>query len=376
MGVKEKYDKIIAYVEREAANPYKKANEIVQELADRYVLDIRELNVIFRFMTGETARNYVVLRKIMAAYLCLISSKNLDIPKAISISGLENHSSFNKKFAEIFNMTPKEAFKAKDFSLFTEPLNWDAVSDNETVISPKKADDNVTGQSVFGVSKDQYEKMLQAQKLKDLYGLEQSFANVAFEFAEKNDLDLDEAFEYIEDVQDYLGDDNTDESFITETAENPLHLFMYFDCGLPIYDAYDLMDEHNLTREELLSVSPDLISAYDYYSGFSFKYFQRAYCYFMEHAAECTDGKYTEEDFDEFIKYLSTNMPIEEAFSYIIPSDMDYGCFTLEELQADSEYDYEFDMIEREAEENERWNGVRIDKEYDKENMFFDDEDY
>ncbi len=137
MNAQEKYDTIINDIEEGASDRYTSADELAKELAAKHALDYRELNAVMKFMTGDTALYYIKKRKLMAAYLYLISASDNKpksaITEAIEISGMDNHSSFCKKFGEVFPITPKEAFMRRDLSLYVVPLTWSMISQNVDV---------------------------------------------------------------------------------------------------------------------------------------------------------------------------------------------------------------------------------------------------
>ena len=100
MNAKEKIEKIITDAEKMARDNFGKADEISIEIATTMFMGCRELKDVFKFFTGRSLNEYVKERKMMAAYDYMLRQEKLNIDKAIEISGLDNQSSFGKKFKE------------------------------------------------------------------------------------------------------------------------------------------------------------------------------------------------------------------------------------------------------------------------------------
>ena len=106
------------------------SDEILNKLLSQHVLDKRTLAEIFKFLTGMPVIAYIKQRQMMRAYLCLVQ-ENGSIDDAITYSGLENLSSFDKKFRTMFNLTPSAAKRERNMSLYQLPLTWDSISNTD-----------------------------------------------------------------------------------------------------------------------------------------------------------------------------------------------------------------------------------------------------
>ena len=382
MNTKEKYNKIIMAIEAGSCDSSIKCDELAYSVAMGF--GKRAMNEIFSFLTGYTLLDYIKCRKMMAAYRYLISTKKRDIEGAIGISGLGDHSAFDKKFSKYFNMTPKEAHQKKNKSLLTKPLTWDEISCDMTCPTLEEEEvEQMEKKSRFGISQEQYAKVMEASELEAVYGFEPMFSQVAFELADSLKLPMEDTFRFVDSLRDFGGDFNDDdpeepdgktpEERLRELAFNHFIQFMYFERGLSIDLICVTLDRVSLSKEELMQLSPDLIRAYAYTENLQFVYFKKAYEYYKCHA----DDSYTEEEYDMYIDLICMGRPIEEAFGILVPMGdsniNDSEMFLMEQEQREMSLGY-FDPIERMAEEDARWNGARIDSDYDEENATYEDD--
>ena len=110
MTPKEKFNSIVSEIERlvkgiidENEYIFLKAHEISDRAfkEGKCYIDDRSKNVLFQFLIGSTVIDYVNERKMMATYEYLISVDKKEKGKykvALEMSGVENQSSFIKKF--------------------------------------------------------------------------------------------------------------------------------------------------------------------------------------------------------------------------------------------------------------------------------------
>ena len=123
-----------------------------------------------------------------------------------------------------------------------------------------------------------------------------------------------------------------------------------------------------------------------YYPGFeegveiSFSYFVRAYNYYVEHF----DIDRTEESFERYLDYITAGYPIEVSFDIIFGSAATEDAITtgsifesVDDMDLDLAKEERYLAIEREAEEESRWYGIRLDEDlyYDSENEAYDQYD-
>lgn len=383
MNAKEKYDSIIADIEELAADRYKSKDEIIEFIIRKNALNSRDLTALFSFMTGDTVVEYVKKRKLMAAYRHLITAPELNRQLKVScveISGLNDDSAFGKKFKQVFSINPKAAFYAKDSSLLTPPLTWDAVSCtvNKSYIE-EDDDDKMNAQIMFGVAKEQYDRIIEAYDLEGLYGFAPIFSQVAIEISDKLGVSFADAFSYVDSLRDYGGDysgkyDDPECPYFSlrpaidnlrEDAYDEFLQFAFFECDISVCAASELPDRTGFDERELMKLDPEMIHKYALVEGFNFEYFMRAYEYYMQNRPD----DYGDEEFDQYIEWIDMGYAYEYAFISIVPEN-DY----VDYISYSTDYDdfEEIETILREEDENIRWSGVRIDEEYDEENPSYD----
>ena len=295
----------------------------------------------------------------------------------MDISGASDQSSFGKKFSKTFSISPKEAHSRKDWSLLIPPLTWDVLSCNANENAAEGDDEStMKTQTVFGVSKEQYDKIIEVHDLEGLYGFEPMFSQVAVEVAEAAGICLADAFRYADSLRDYGGDfsgkeDDPEDPYyslrpaienLREAAHNEFFQFAFFKCNISVSTASGLDLRTGLDEDELMRLDPAMLHEYALIEDFNFKYFTKAYNYYMQHKPE----DYGKEEFYQFLDMISLGHFVEEALEYVVPEELDGIDFT--SAAPDYEEFEEYDSFRREEEENERWSGVRIDQEYDEEN--------
>lgn len=381
MNAKERYNKIILDIEEKAQDPFVSSSDLAMAVAADNFMSLREINTVTKFLFDDLLLNYIRQRKMMAAYRYLVSGESMDITGAVDIADLGTHSSFDRGFKKAFGITPKEAYRNKDLSLFVQPLTWDVIS-CETE-NPFVAEEEVTQMdnvSIFGISKEQYAKAIEATDLAELYGFDSQMSNCAFELADSLGRSMKDTFRYVSELLEagvgIRETANDETSFVMEAfiadASDPLMQFLFFDCDLHVDSAYELMDRLHFSDEKFMATDPILLHLYAKTPEMRFDYFVNAMAYYNEHA----DQNYDEMDLMFYFRKICMGVPKEEAFEQLLPmgdvqepDDVDY-----EEEMKMEEY-YRNDSIERMAEEDARWAGQRIDLEGDPDNAAYDEDD-
>lgn len=152
MTVKDRYNKTIQEIEEQAADPYKKPYEIAKGVARSNALILRDLDAVFKYMTGSTLHGYIRERKMMTSYMELIQAETQNIEHALAITGYSDQQGYTKAFKARFGMPPSEAYKKKDFSLCTPSLTWDVVSSEpELSLSTKEENASAPESEQLGV---------------------------------------------------------------------------------------------------------------------------------------------------------------------------------------------------------------------------------
>lgn len=198
MTAKEKTEKMINIVEEEVINGEKEDRDIANLIQEELVLSLRELNIIFPYLTGVSIRNYIRERRMMSAYYTLIrfDSWNEAIEMAIEKSMLYDQSAFSKQFKEMFGLTPKDAFKKKDKSKLKPPMSWDVITggDSSGITNIVK---DIT-EKKFGTDKTLVNEIIAAEDYQTFYGLSDELSETAFNISDDGDVSMEESF-YIVD---------------------------------------------------------------------------------------------------------------------------------------------------------------------------------
>ena len=134
MNVKQRFDKTIQEIEKRAGDPYVDSQQLAADIAASNALLLRDMITVFKYLTGNTLRAYINDRRMMASYKFLISGKTRNIERALEIAGYGDQPGYTKAFKKRFGLSPGEAFKKKDISLYEEPMSWELLS-RETSVS-------------------------------------------------------------------------------------------------------------------------------------------------------------------------------------------------------------------------------------------------
>ena len=277
MNAKEKIEKIIFDIEELATNDCIKASEISEIVAANLFMGYRELNDVFKFFTDRSLNEYIKERKMMAAYELLIEQDDFNINQCIEISGLDNQSSFGKKFKEVFGVSPYDAFTAKDQSKCLPPLSWNSIFEIHSKKNESMSEEK-SEQEFFGVTSAQYKKILEAQEYQALYDFNDSQSLAAFKIAESENAPLKKAFAL---VDDYL---NCCEIILDKKAKGKnLEWLMsaqakklkkvYFTVNVSIYEAMDIIDiakenNYSLTKKHIEYLAVYCQDPYFYFDEF------------------------------------------------------------------------------------------------------------
>ena len=357
MNAKEKIEKIITDTEKMARDNFGKADEISIKIATTMFMGCRELKDVFKFFTGRSLNEYVKERKMMAAYDYMLRQEKLNIDKAIEISGLDNQSSFGKKFKEVFDMTPQEAFSQKDKSKYRSPLSWDLI-----LSTSNQQDKTVTDESkdevFFGISIEQYRKILQAQEYQALYDLNDKQSSIAFKISEEDQIPLRDAYAFVEDYSNYC--ECISGKCVTD---DELEFLMSYDAK-KLKEIYFNMTKSVTTTMDIIDTATEnkfsLTKKNTYYL---WVYCDDPYCDFEEFLKQVKKFEELQgEDFEEYWELIYVwGFSPEDAVKGYNDSSNEYT--DIEEL----------DMIfERWAtEQTDYVNQEKIDVEYDEDNPYY-----
>lgn len=307
MNLKERFNNILTDIEEKANNPYEgKAQDIVEHICKKYLINFRDFNAIFKFLTDMSPLDYTKERKMMAAYKIIIEETEFNPEPAIEVSGLDNQQSFGKKFKETFNITPTEAFEAKDNTLYTNPLSWDIVSTNSFENVSEQFE---TEEIKFGIERTQYNKIIEALDYQALYNLNDVQSEVAFQIAESDNLSLKEAFtlvyeylHYCECVDNNKTADENAKFLLSVRAKRLKHL--YFKVTQSVYGAMELIEEAEEYGCKIGFINPEYL----------YVHYEHHYCELdelLEHIKkfEALGGN----DFEEYMEWISLGVSEEAA---------------------------------------------------------------
>ena len=387
MTVKERYDKTIHKIEEQAANPYSDPQEIAEEIARSNALIIRDMVAVFKYLTGSTLRGYISERKMMASYQYLIHNEVRDIEHALEIAGYMDQPSYTKAFKARFGISPGEAFKRKDPSLYCAPLSWDVLS-AEAGSSRVVTDGSAAMQEAtrFGIAEAQFVKAAEAMELEAFYEFTPLLSQFAFELSERIGKSLKDTFRFVDSFRDYVEIPSeaseapeeeciSQEQLLHEYGDSEFYQRMFFERGISAETISYFQSAHDATEQELLECDPEMLAAYSETYDMSFHFFMRAWRSYMEY----TDGEYNPEKFEAFLERIDSWMPIETALEEMIYDLTDdeiddalHDAIDPRDLDRDVYFDEVDEIMERAY---NSWDGSRIDEEPDMDNTGYEDDE-
>lgn len=377
MNAKERFNNLIQAIEEQVQHPYLTAQEIADNVASQNALCYRDMSTVMKFLSDYPLIEYIKERRMMAAYRFLVTSECADkrkVAKATEISGLGTSSSFSHKFRNMFGVTPTVAAENKDMSLFVPPLDWDAIScKTEAPLAAEEEGEQMKKKSIFGIPKEQYDRLIEATDLAEFYGLESEKSNLAFELSDTLGEPLKDTFQYISELLEFgyelqeAAEDRESgnpEAFV-DTARDPVIQFLFFNCNLHIDSAYEVIDRLGISDTDIMAKDPLAIHIFATIPDVRFSFVEDALAYYRSHA----NDDYDDMEFDKYIDRVAAGTPKEEAFDALIPM----GNLEVDDYYPDQD-DMGEDPFEEQMLENDRWHGKRIDIEGDPDNATYDDE--
>lgn len=276
MNVKDKFEKIIIDIENFVENDLMKASDISEQIAFNMLMGYRELNDVFKFFANRSLNEYIKERKMMAAYALILTQDEMNVDNAIEISGLDNQSSFGKKFKEVFGMTPQEAFAKKDQTKLLPPLSWESISSIESKTNGMPSAGHNSA-DCYGVTMEQYNKILQAQEYQALYDFNDDQSLTAFKISELENVSLKDAYSFVEDYLHYMEcvstkyDESKELKFLLSIAAKKIK-DIYFSVAGSISETMDIIETAKENNYSLTKKHIEYLSVYC----------KNPYCYFDE----------------------------------------------------------------------------------------------
>ena len=394
MTPKERFEQVIQLIEQRARQPEWSSQEIAMEAARSNGIQLRDMSTIFSYLLSMTLNNYIMSRKLMAAYSFLVNSEKPNTSHAVDLAGYADQPSFHKAFKKMFNMTPKEAFIQKDSSKYVPAITWDVLSG----YSASQFDEEMDGAELketttFGIPDSAFSVLTEVLDLEAFYGLPRLYSKYAYELAQITDYTLQDCFRYANSLHEYCGDfsgcepfNQTHEELLHEVADDELIQTVFFARGISVSFLVELRDFYNASIDDLMKCDMTMLKMFPGFErahSMQFKYYVRAYEYYAKRLPVRED----DQRFNGFIDEVMVGKPIEEAYelSYLYADDdddfdddfdeddfMDYMTNGRKREQEEAE---RYSSIERMAAEEERWHGrsLNSDLDYDAENAGYSD---
>jgi AraC-like DNA-binding protein len=379
VNTKDKYNDIIGFIEELIAEAIgEKSSSIAEQVIIKKGrgIPIRDMGALFSFMTGDALNPYIKKRQLMKAYEQLLDSDESIVDIAYNYTGSGDQSVFNKSFRRQFDMTPSEARRDKKYELLAPPQTWEVVSSDNYVEASdesRQKDDLMPELQKYGIPQTKYELIKEAMDMQAIYGFSDVQSETAFRIADKYDVDIREAFEFVDDcsiqfsvdVFERIADENTNlsnEDYIP--FDGPI-LYTYFNFDLSVPQSLELIDELSSQGVEDVTIEDTEIIEEYIKHGLQYKYLKKLHKYY----ADLPNSNF---EFYEFINCIVNGDSPEVA--------VDILSYSAEEMEKDHDKMLNQDLIESiwAEEENDVDNEIEsIDKFdcYDDDLFYEPDED-
>lgn len=255
MGAKERYNTIINKIEELAQGiikdgivksiPVRDISKQAFSAANCGMMDDRSKNVLFLFLTNKTVLDYINERKMVAAYKYMIISNEWSrdtIWTAVEMLGLSDEKAFAKKFKKQFGVSPKKAFDNKDYTIITEAMEWDAISEDSKRVFVDFGDNGMVD-TKFGISKEKFMIAHTAANLQAFYKLNDVESELAYDLYKQKKIPLEETFEYVYNYIWRYTEEGSEErdSRLSDDLLLPEVIHMYFTCGMSFDDIVNVL---------------------------------------------------------------------------------------------------------------------------------------
>ena len=199
MNAKEKYNDLIRFIEYEVTKENPKGIKRISEAVYlKYGYNLRELNSIFNFLTDKTLLQYIRERKLVATYTFLRKCDDwkFGLQMALLISDSNDQSALNNKFKELFGKTTKEIFNDKNDCDVPLPLFWDDIQNVKFVLKNEVSKNNINKMK-FGLSIMEYNRLLEASEMQNIYELDDKSSEIAYYISTKMCIPVKLAFDFV-----------------------------------------------------------------------------------------------------------------------------------------------------------------------------------
>lgn len=320
MNVKDKFNNMMLFIEDEVNKKYpRRTKDIADKIQNQEFYSPREINAIFKYLTEKTLLEYIRERKLMAAYSELINSENWEdgLQDAISRSDSNDQSTLIKRFRESFNMTPKEAYEQKDTSLIKPVSTWDYISSADIDSEVEKTKQESTPLK-FGLSQIAYKRATEAAEWQSFYSMSDEESEIAFSIAEKLNINMRLAFDFIFECGDC--DIDTDYSVEQLVSIDMLYAYIVLFNGVLDYKYVDefIRQAHSYDFD-IRKLKVDL-NDIDYFESIYNRFYAFSTLELIKAAHEYNQAKQNIEncvDFEDFLFHISFGMDPKDAVEEI-----------------------------------------------------------
>lgn len=339
MNVKDKFNNMMLFIEDEVNKKYPRRTKYIADIVqNQEFYSPREINAIFKYLTEKTLLEYIRERKLMAAYSELINSENWEdgLQDAISRSDSNDQSTLIKRFRESFNMTPKEAYEQKDTSLIKPVSTWDYISSADIDSEVEKSKQEATPLK-FGLSQIAYKKATEAAEWQSFYSMSDEESEIAFSIAEKLNINMRLAFDFIFECGDC--DIDTDYSVEQLISIDMLYAYIVLFNGVLDYKYVDeFIQQAHSYDFDIRKLKVDL-NDIDYFESIYNQFYTFSTLELIIAAHEYNHAKQNVDDcvdFEGFLFHISFGMDPKDAVKEM-PKDYGIADF-YEDMNAD-QYD-------------------------------------
>ena len=292
------YNKIIEHIERLAHRERELPNkEIIDRVIKEAGYSVKDLSAILKFFVGKSLNEYIRERKMNFMYGKLREGKTFDAEKLLSYGTYSDQPALIKAFKKQYNMTPKQAFESSE-NLSIAPSTIDYIyekKDGET--KKEKVSVEMGEEMTFGISTEQYNKILEASGYKEVYGFNEAQGNVSYWISEEYHIPLKDAFGFVDDMGVYLEREcgirvsNMDEKKLKahmKRDEDILKISYCFD--LSVTEVIELRAEFAVLGLNLFKMDLDIIALY-MRGNLPLVDFWENYQFYLDHEDEFKPGE-------------------------------------------------------------------------------------
>lgn len=349
MTPKQRYDDIINFIENEIDKGLNsKPSNIIEQIKKEFYIDERALGQIFNFMTNLPINAYIKQRQLMKAANVILNDLNKD---PIAYTGCSDAPTFIKAFSREFGVSPS---KLQNLDRPTEKIKpastWDYISQikektntkpqelKKYSADPQKVTNNIetenntekTGETnmvnkmKFGISIDTYEKIIEAEKMQNMYGFDDEISNLAYQISEKYSSSLKKSFEFMDDFllqSEYKKAHIRNFNLLSKDFDDIIWLSLNLDLSYcqakELLKELKVLDIEDVKKESKNVLSLYIKSSYDYDL---IEYWWKLYT--------TVDNDLGAKDFEDFVSIIGDFESYEDACDFYSSLDYDFFAYS------------------------------------------------